>query len=79
MSEVKLTIANAEKRRVPCLVFSRVVGFLTPVQYWNDGKKSEWAERKVFTLPSASQIDAHIKTAPPAEKPAFWLPEDWAG
>jgi ribonucleoside-triphosphate reductase (formate) len=36
--------------RVPCLVYSRVVGFLRPVQYWNDAKQQEFKERKVFTF-----------------------------
>lgn len=31
-----------------CLVFSRVVGYLTPVQHWNKGKKEEFAMRKKF-------------------------------
>jgi len=69
---------SEEVLKVPCMVYSRVVGFLTPVQFWNDGKKAEYADRKVFALPSAPQLDARTKTAPPAEKPAFWLPEDWA-
>jgi ribonucleoside-triphosphate reductase (formate) len=32
----------------PCEVYSRVVGYLRPVQQWNKGKKSEYEERKVF-------------------------------
>ena len=35
-----------------CLVYSRVVGFLTPVRDWNDGKQSEWKDRKVFRVPN---------------------------
>lgn len=31
-----------------CLVFSRVVGYLTPVQHWNKGKKEEFSLRKNF-------------------------------
>lgn len=33
-------------------VYSRVVGFLTPVQNWNNGKKAEWKSRKTFTVES---------------------------
>lgn len=54
MSE-KLTIADAEKRRVPTLVYSRVVGYLTPVQYWNTGKKQEYEDRVPFKLPKESE------------------------
>lgn len=30
----------------PCEVYSRVVGYLRPVQSWNKGKKEEFALRK---------------------------------
>lgn len=29
-------------------VFSRVVGYLTPVDNWNIGKKSEFADRRAY-------------------------------
>ena len=32
----------------PCEVYSRVVGYLRPVQQWNKGKKAEWDARKEF-------------------------------
>lgn len=31
-----------------CEVFSRVVGYITPVNQWNEGKKEEFAMRKTF-------------------------------
>ena len=31
-----------------CEVFSRIVGYLRPVSQWNDGKKKEFIDRKVF-------------------------------
>lgn len=34
----------------PCEVYSRVVGYLRPVQQWNNGKVSEYNERKVFKI-----------------------------
>jgi len=34
-----------------CEVYSRVVGYLRPVNQWNEGKQSEFAERKEFTNP----------------------------
>ncbi len=36
--------------RVPCEVYSRVVGYLRPVQAWNRGKQQEFAERRVFQV-----------------------------
>ena len=34
----------------PCEVYSRVVGYLRPVQQWHIGKKQEFKERKEFKL-----------------------------
>jgi len=36
------------KNKVPCEVYSRIVGYLTPIQNWNKGKKQEFKDRKVF-------------------------------
>ena len=35
----------------PCEVYSRVVGYLRPVQQWNKGKKAEYSMRKEFAKP----------------------------
>jgi len=43
-------------------VYSRVVGYLRPVQQWNDGKRSEFKLRKVFCVP-----DAETNPAVPCE------------
>lgn len=32
----------------PCEVYSRIVGYLRPVNQWNDGKQEEFKERKLF-------------------------------
>ena len=81
MAGDKLTIADAEKRRVPCEVYSRVVGFLRPVQYWNDGKKSEWEDRVTFALPARDKmldVVTRVEAAKPEPEPGgFWLPDDW--
>jgi len=34
-----------------CEVYSRVVGYLRPVQQWNLGKKREFKERKEYIAP----------------------------
>ncbi|MCK4703130.1 hypothetical protein KAT55_07225, partial [Candidatus Bathyarchaeota archaeon] len=31
-----------------CEVYSRVVGYLRPVNQWNDGKKAEFNRRQTF-------------------------------
>lgn len=37
-----------EKKRQKCEIYSRVVGFLTPVSQWNRGKKEEFKDRKTY-------------------------------
>lgn len=34
--------------RVKCEIYSRVVGFLTPISQWNKGKKEEYKDRQTF-------------------------------
>lgn len=38
-----------------CEVYSRVVGYIRPVQQWNKGKVQEYKERKVFKAPKEKQ------------------------
>jgi len=42
----------------PCEVYSRVVGYLRPVQQWNRGKKAEYAERRDFVVEHAEKVVA---------------------
>lgn len=39
--------------KVPCEVYSRVVGYLRPVQSWHAGKKQEFKDRVVFDVTKA--------------------------
>jgi ribonucleoside-triphosphate reductase len=39
-----------EKLRTKCEVWSRCVGYLRPVQHWNNGKKQEFKDRKEFRV-----------------------------
>lgn len=48
--EVKMTVNELEAQRTKCEVYSRVVGYIRPVQQWNDGKQSEYADRKEFVV-----------------------------
>lgn len=36
----------------PCEVYSRVVGYIRPVQQWHKGKRQEYGEREEFKIPS---------------------------
>jgi len=34
----------------PCEVYSRIVGYLRPVNQWHDGKQQEFKDRKVYKI-----------------------------
>lgn len=36
--------------KVPCEVYSRIVGYLRPIQNWHKGKRQEFKDRKTFKL-----------------------------
>ncbi|MBS7328934.1 MAG: hypothetical protein KIG68_09370 [Oxalobacter sp.] len=38
-----------QEKRTKCEVWTRVMGYHRPVEQWNDGKQSEYKERKMFT------------------------------
>jgi ribonucleoside-triphosphate reductase len=41
---------NEEEVKIPCEVYSRIVGYLRPIQNWNKGKQQEFKERKMFRV-----------------------------
>jgi len=49
-------------------VYSRVCGFYRPVQEWNRGKRSEFADRKTFDVGRALQVAKEGKEAKPDEE-----------
>jgi len=42
--------SKEDEVKVPCEVYSRVVGYLRPVSAWHQGKRQEFKERKVFKV-----------------------------
>lgn len=40
----------------PCEVYSRIVGYLRPIQQWNEGKQEEFKQRKEFKTPTALSL-----------------------
>ena len=42
----------AAERKVPCEVYSRIVGYIRPLQNWHQGKQQEFKERKTFRVPA---------------------------
>lgn len=41
---------NLEEQRTRCEIYSRVVGYIRPVDQWNEGKQSEFADRVEFDV-----------------------------
>ena len=39
-----------------CEVFSRVVGYMRPVQNWNKGKKQEYFMRKTYNIEKSEVV-----------------------
>lgn len=51
--EKRIFELKEEEKRVkgtPCEVYSRVVGYLRPVNCWNKGKKEEFFKRKLAKI-----------------------------
>lgn len=43
-------LETLEAKRQPCEIFSRVVGYIRPVNQWNPGKQSEFKDRKMLIV-----------------------------
>jgi len=39
-----------KNKRQECMVYSRVVGWITPLVNWNKGKRAEWEDRKEYDI-----------------------------
>lgn len=44
-----MTTEKPEKK-IPCEVYSRIVGYLRPISQWNAGKQQEFAERTDYVI-----------------------------
>ncbi|OQA37184.1 MAG: anaerobic ribonucleoside triphosphate reductase [Parcubacteria group bacterium ADurb.Bin326] len=49
--------AKEQLERQPCEVYSRIVGYIRPVDQWNPGKQSEFIDRKTFDVCACSGED----------------------
>lgn len=38
------------KKRTKCEVYSRVVGYIRPIQNWNEAKQEEFKDRKTYKI-----------------------------
>ena len=39
-----------KNKRTKCERYSRVVGYIRPIGQWNEGKREEFIDRKVFEI-----------------------------
>jgi len=53
-------ICQKENKKTECEVYSRVVGYLRPVNQWNSGKQQEFIDRKTFDM---MKTKAKVKVA----------------
>jgi len=56
ISDLKKELSEVQGSK--CEVYSRVVGYLRPVQNWNKGKKEEFAMRKTMDVNGACCCEA---------------------
>jgi len=49
-------------RKIPCEVYSRIVGYLRPVKHWNKAKKQEFADRRNYRVQGEEATDELAKT-----------------
>ena len=47
-----------EVRKIPCEIYSRVVGYFRPVSNWNPGKQQEFADRIYQKIPRDLQDES---------------------
>lgn len=56
--------------KVPCEIFSRVVGYYRPVAQFNKGAKAQFFDRKTFHLPTEEILNERRRITPILETSA---------
>ncbi|MBC8218711.1 MAG: hypothetical protein H8E73_09625 [Planctomycetes bacterium] len=51
------------KKKIPCEVYSRIVGYLRPVHNWNKGKQQEFADRRPYAVRHVVQTESESEGA----------------
>lgn len=47
-------MSPTKTKRQECIIYSRVVGWMTPIRNWNKGKQAEFDQRKEFVIDEQS-------------------------
>jgi ribonucleoside-triphosphate reductase (formate) len=50
------TTEPTKVKRISCLVYSRVVGYLRPTVSWADHKRQEFKDRRVYAMPTEEEL-----------------------
>ncbi len=58
---------DTKHRRIPCQVYSRIVGYFRPVRDWNAGKIVEWKERRVYRVDYQALSAVEEKNGAPSQ------------
>jgi len=50
-------MGNQNTKRTRCEIYSRVVGYLRPINQWNEGKRAEFDDRQTYDKQLAADYD----------------------
>lgn len=48
-------MSNEGEVKISCRIYSRIVGYLSAIDDWNEGKKQEEREREYYDVTSAAE------------------------
>jgi anaerobic ribonucleoside-triphosphate reductase len=52
LNEEEMQQERQKVKLIPCEVYSRIVGYMRPIQSWNKGKQQEFMDREEFDVTS---------------------------
>lgn len=44
-------------KKVPCEVYSRIIGYYRPVRQWNRGAQQAFEDRKTYDVPKEADLE----------------------
>lgn len=71
MQDSVVTADGKIVQRTRCHVYSRVMGFIRPVQFFNNGKKSEFYSRTYFSAVPGMEMEINTNLFKDAPKAMF--------
>ena len=46
-----------KNKKIPCEVYSRIVGYFRPLDQWNAAKREEFKDRHTFVSPTKTEVE----------------------